>query len=134
MGAELSEEVLILEAGQLSSLSFDKGCYPGQEPVCRIHNRGQVNRLLVGLRLECERLPLAAEKLIHSDKEDAGWLTSVTVSQELDAPIALGYVHRKVADVGARMALEHGGWAEVVALPHVATEVWPLTLPKYAGR
>src|SRR5690606_39484361 len=39
------------EVGFVDAVSNDKGCYLGQEPPSRIHNRGQVNRVMVRVRL-----------------------------------------------------------------------------------
>ena len=48
-GRELDDRVLPAEAGLDSThISFSKGCYPGQEPVARLHYRGHPNR---GLRV-----------------------------------------------------------------------------------
>jgi tRNA-modifying protein YgfZ len=52
-GHELTDDVLAEEAGLLGShVHLDKGCYPGQETVARVHNLGQVQRRLAGLRFE----------------------------------------------------------------------------------
>ncbi|HTF59252.1 MAG TPA: folate-binding protein, partial [Actinomycetes bacterium] len=52
-GLELTDDVLAEEAGLLGShVHLDKGCYPGQETVARVHNLGQVQRRLAGLRFE----------------------------------------------------------------------------------
>jgi tRNA-modifying protein YgfZ len=46
-GRELDDRVLPAEAGlDETHVSFTKGCYPGQEPIARIHYRGHVNRRL----------------------------------------------------------------------------------------
>jgi len=46
-GRELDDRVLPAEAGlDRTHVSFSKGCYPGQEPVARLHYRGHVNRTL----------------------------------------------------------------------------------------
>jgi folate-binding protein YgfZ len=42
-GSELGEDVIPLEAGLLNALSFNKGCYIGQEIVERARSRGHVN-------------------------------------------------------------------------------------------
>ena len=36
------------------AVSFTKGCYPGQEPIARQHNRGKVNRRLRVLEVDGE--------------------------------------------------------------------------------
>jgi folate-binding protein YgfZ len=46
-GKELDDSILPAEAGlDETHISFTKGCYPGQEPIARLHNRGHVNRRL----------------------------------------------------------------------------------------
>jgi folate-binding protein YgfZ len=50
-GAEVGPDVLPAEAGLETAISFDKGCYIGQEIVARIESRGRVRRRLAGLRL-----------------------------------------------------------------------------------
>jgi folate-binding protein YgfZ len=88
------------------AVSFTKGCFIGQELVCRIDSRGHVNRFLrtidvVGNADGDERPERGAE--IFVDGKVVGALTSVT--PEGVAPVALGYVRREVeppADVVLR--------------------------------
>ena len=50
-GNEIDESILPAEAGlDRTHISFTKGCYPGQEPVARLHYRGHANRGLRVLR------------------------------------------------------------------------------------
>jgi folate-binding protein YgfZ len=52
-GKEIDESVLPAEAGLTEThVAFDKGCYPGQEPIARLHYRGHANRGLRVLRVE----------------------------------------------------------------------------------
>jgi tRNA-modifying protein YgfZ len=52
-GHELDDRVLPAEAGlDQTHISFTKGCYPGQEPIARLHYRGHVNRRLRVLEVE----------------------------------------------------------------------------------
>jgi folate-binding protein YgfZ len=54
-GRELDDRVLPAEAGlDRTHISFSKGCYPGQEPVARLHYRGHVNRTLQVVELDDE--------------------------------------------------------------------------------
>jgi len=54
-GRELDDRVLPAEAGlDRTHISFSKGCYPGQEPVARLHYRGHVNRTLQVVELDHE--------------------------------------------------------------------------------
>ena len=44
---EIDDRILPAEAGlDATHVSFSKGCYPGQEPVARLHFRGHPNRQL----------------------------------------------------------------------------------------
>ena len=46
-GHEIDERILPAEAGlDATHISFSKGCYPGQEPIARLHYRGHANREL----------------------------------------------------------------------------------------
>ena len=54
-GRELDDRILPAEAGlDATHVSFTKGCYPGQEPVARLHHRGHVNRKLQVVELDDE--------------------------------------------------------------------------------
>ena len=55
-GREIDDGILPAEAGlDERAVSFTKGCFPGQEPVARLHNRGHVNRALRVLEVEGDR-------------------------------------------------------------------------------
>ena len=57
-GRELDDRILPAEAGlDERAISFTKGCYPGQEPVARLHYRGHPNRGLRVLELEGGEVP-----------------------------------------------------------------------------
>ncbi|RMF83176.1 MAG: aminomethyl transferase family protein [Nitrospirae bacterium] len=121
-GRDLTERNLPQEAGiEAIAVSYDKGCYLGQEVICRIHSQGHVNRRLTGLVVaEGEGRPAAGDKLIHEGKE-AGWITQVVDSPTLGRPLALAYVRRNLAEPGSRLrARNRKGkeWRmEVVGLP-----------------
>lgn len=52
-GKEVDDSILPAEAGlDETHISFTKGCFPGQEPVARLHNRGHVNRRLRVLEVD----------------------------------------------------------------------------------
>ena len=75
-GRELDERVLPAEAGlEERAISFTKGCYPGQEPVARLHYRGHPNRGLRVLELEGNDLP-AYDAELTLDGKVVGRITS----------------------------------------------------------
>lgn len=116
-GVDISEANLAQETGlEREAISYDKGCYLGQEVVARVHFRGHVNRYLRGLRFS-GRLPAAGATLSAGSKE-VGAVTSSVISPEL-GPIGLGYVRRE-AEPGAVIDWSDGdgvGQVTVVDLP-----------------
>lgn len=91
LGADLDDSVIPQEAFlEQDAVSFTKGCFVGQELVCRIDSRGHVNRFL--RRLEPSDgitvLPVGAEIVV--DGKTVGAVTSSTTGA------ALGYVRREV--------------------------------------
>jgi len=94
-GRELDERVLPAEAGlDATHISFEKGCYPGQEPVARLHFRGHPNRSLRVLQLD--RVPEYDAELVHDGKV-VGRVTSA-VQRGDGSVIALAYVRVEVPD------------------------------------
>lgn len=75
-GFEITPDHFPPEVGFVDAVSYEKGCYLGQEPLSRIHNRGQVNRVMVRVRLSAEiEATLPVELTI--DARPVGELTSV---------------------------------------------------------
>jgi tRNA-modifying protein YgfZ len=68
-GREIDDRILPAEAGLTEThVSFapEKGCYPGQEPIARLHYRGKANR---GLRaLEVDGSPAPETEVFHGEK------------------------------------------------------------------
>ena len=121
-GRELDERYNPLEAQLRSFISFDKGCYIGQEVVARLDTYSKVAKFLVGLRLPGGALPPAGARLEVEGRE-AGFVTSVAHSPALERPIALAYVRARHAQPGSRLTLATAAGAldvEVSALPLVA--------------
>lgn len=124
-GPDLAEDTLPLEAGLLSALSFNKGCYIGQEIVERARSRGHVNWNLMGLRLEPGAgLPKPGETASHDGKTVAE-VTSACYSPLLDRPIALAYLRREVSEPGTKLPLAESGVAEVCTLPFLKAKATP---------
>jgi tRNA-modifying protein YgfZ len=91
-GKELDDTVLPAEAGlEATHVSFTKGCYPGQEPIARLHFRGRPNRRL--WRLEVEGAS-PGDEIVLGEKA-VGRVTSAVPGR------ALGYVRREVPDDAA---------------------------------
>jgi tRNA-modifying protein YgfZ len=92
---EIDDRILPAEAGlDETHVSFSKGCYPGQEPVARLHFRGHPNR---GLRVvKLDELPEYDAPLLH-DGRKVGRVTSAA-RREDGSVVALAYVRTEVPD------------------------------------
>jgi folate-binding protein YgfZ len=102
-GRELDERVLPAEAGLVGrAVSLTKGCFPGQEPIARLHYRGHANRALRVLEIEGEEPPAYDAELLLGEKA-VGRVTSAARSN--GAVVALGYVRAEVPD-DAELAVE----------------------------
>ena len=99
-GREIDDRVLPAEAGLIEhAVSFTKGCYPGQEPVARLHYRGHANRGLRVLRLEGDKLPPYDAELLCEGKA-VGRVTSAARLPE-GGIAALAYVRVEVPENAA---------------------------------
>jgi folate-binding protein YgfZ len=119
-GADMDETNLPMECIENRAMSFNKGCYIGQEVLNRIHAIGHVNRELRGLRLadDLKTLPAKGDKLIQGGKE-IGYITSAVKSPALNANIALGYVRREVNQIGTELILQSVGETSVVKIAEI---------------
>lgn len=131
-GTDFDQDNLAQELGQDErAISFDKGCYTGQEVVARIHFRGHVNRILRGFRLP---RPAEARQPLYEGERERGVITSPAVSPRF-GPIALGYARFEIPP-GAWLSLEPGGQTEVqvVALPFDGPGAPPAAPPREEPR
>jgi folate-binding protein YgfZ len=91
-GIDIAERDLPQETSQMRALSFNKGCYLGQEIVERIHSRGSVRQRLRRLELSGP-VPAAGAELVLDGSAVAGRITSAA---ELPLPshriFALGMI------------------------------------------
>ncbi|MGH7977242.1 MAG: YgfZ/GcvT domain-containing protein [Limisphaerales bacterium] len=121
-GADMDETNLPLECGiESRAVSYNKGCYIGQEVINRIHSIGHVNKELRGLRLadSLKSRPARNDKLFFNGKE-VGYVTSA-VKSPLIGNIALGYVRREANQIGNELTLQGTGESlvKIVELPFV---------------
>ena len=98
-GAELDDRYNPLEAGLMQHISFDKGCYIGQEVIARLDTYDKVQRCLMGLLPSGETLIPPGASLIAKGK-DAGVVTSSAYSPGMGGGICLAMVRRAHAEAG----------------------------------
>jgi folate-binding protein YgfZ len=111
MGREIDARVLPAEARlDERAISFTKGCYPGQEPIARLHYRGHVNRVLQVVAIEGADVPDRDTELLLDDKT-VGRVTSA-VADAAGGILALAFVRREVP-ADALLALPDGRVARI---------------------
>ncbi|MEO7362175.1 MAG: glycine cleavage T C-terminal barrel domain-containing protein, partial [Gemmatimonadaceae bacterium] len=102
-----------------AAISYEKGCYTGQETVARLHFRGHVNKHLRGLS---SQMLLQPGSPIHDSTGKAvGEVRRSGISPQF-GPIAIGMIRREIPDgsevlVGVVGSVES---ARVTALPFAA--------------
>jgi folate-binding protein YgfZ len=115
-GVDLDDTVIPQEAGlNARAVSFEKGCYVGQETVARLHFRGKPNRHLRGLRLSG---PAERGALLRLGEREVGRLGSVVESPHY-GQIALALVRREASPGDSLTVGDDGVSAQVVDLPFV---------------
>jgi tRNA-modifying protein YgfZ len=111
--AELTEDYNPLEVGLWETISFDKGCYIGQETIARLNTYQGVKQYLWGVKLAGS---VAVGMAITIDSQKVGVLTSFA---EIDGEIlGLGYVRSKAGGVGSKVMVGDVE-GEIIALPFV---------------
>ena len=116
---ELTDDYNPLEVGLWQTVSFNKGCYIGQETIARLNTYKGVKQYLWGIRLNDATEP---GTVITIGEEKVGKLTSYTETP--DGHFGLGYIRSKAGGVGLKVQVgETEG--EIVAIPFVSHE-YPL--------
>jgi folate-binding protein YgfZ len=92
-GEEIRDTSLPQETQQMHAVSFNKGCYLGQEIVERIRAQGRVNKKLTRVTLEGSEPPAAGTKTTVDGAEAE--VMSAIISPESGGVVALAYVRTK---------------------------------------
>lgn len=95
---ELTDDYNPLEAGLWQTISFNKGCYIGQETIARLNTYKGVKQNLWGVRLSA---PVEPGSVITVGDEKVGKLTSYTDSDR--GSFGLGYVRTKAGGAGLKV-------------------------------
>lgn len=133
---ELTEDYNPLEAGLWHTISFDKGCYIGQETIARLNTYGSAKQRLFGIRLSKAVEP---GTVITLEGQKIGVLTSYTLLTEELIPekstedqseqyfseqyfskhLGLGYIRTKAGGAGLKVQVGDA-IGEVVEIPFVS--------------
>ena len=113
---ELTEDYNPLEAGLWQTISFDKGCYIGQETIARLNTYKGVKQRLWGVRLNA---PAEPGTVVTLNGDKVGKLTSYTDTDQ--GGFGLVYIRTKTGGVGLKVQVgEVEG--EIVDVPFLVHE------------
>lgn len=120
---ELTDDDNPLEAGLWHSISFEKGCYIGQETIARLNTYKGVKKRLWGLKLDKAVAPGAT---VFSAEAKVGKLTSVV--ETATGVLGLSYLRTKAGGEGLKVTVKDEEGEEVageaIALPFIRHEYY----------
>jgi len=117
-GVDIDETTTMPELGE-AGISYEKGCYIGQEVVAKVKYIGHINRRFVGLTFSGTELP-QLKSVIRKGGREMGYITTALFSPALNKPIALGFVNRAAYAGGTEVEVVSGEKAlnaSIVELP-----------------
>ncbi len=118
-GIDVDADRFVMEVPHaLRGVSYNKGCYLGQEPIVMARDRaGFVSRAFLGVKV-LHHQTLTPGATLWADKTKVGLVTSSVYSPRLGAPLALAYIQRGFQDPGRRLSVSiTSGQIEVEVLP-----------------
>jgi folate-binding protein YgfZ len=101
IGVDTNDKTIALEARLEAGISFNKGCYLGQETIERATARGGLKKRLFGLRFDGSQAPAPGAAVLLDGKE-VGHLTSAALSPRFGA-IGLSILHHSAWTPGTRV-------------------------------
>jgi folate-binding protein YgfZ len=89
------------------AISFNKGCYLGQETIARLDALGQVQKKLVQLSIATTSLPASQTPVYFEDKE-VGMIRSAAIdtSSSPIGTVALAYIKRSCFNPGTKLLVD----------------------------
>lgn len=121
-GIDINEDRLAMEVNRPDAISYNKGCYLGQETIVMARDRGQMNRKMMGLLLPNPD-PIPEKTKLFRGNDEVGQITSSVFSPKMKRAIALAYLRRGNWDPGVELMIDSatsGRVAVVAALPFLA--------------
>jgi tRNA-modifying protein YgfZ len=115
VGVDTTDKTIALEARLNRAISFNKGCYLGQETIERATARGGLKKRMFGLKFNPANVP-AAGTVLSLDGKEVGRVTSGVRSPRFGA-IGLAVLHHSAWTPGLELKVGEGGVATVSELP-----------------
>ena len=108
-GLDVTEENIAQEAARTAvAISFNKGCYLGQEPIARLDALGHTNRELRIIRLEAPPVPEPGAEVLGEGETPLGRITSAALSPGSRSGVALACLQSAGNQVGTTVRVRVG--------------------------
>ncbi|HUF66636.1 MAG TPA: hypothetical protein VMM17_11740 [Gemmatimonadaceae bacterium] len=114
-GKDMDGNTLAQEANldAFAAISYDKGCYTGQETVARVHFRGHVNRYLRRARYSADAAIPSGAELFDTTGKSVGDIRSSAVSVR-DGGVGIAMVRREIIAPATLVAQWNSSTAELL--------------------
>jgi len=123
-GTDADENTVVPELDITDLISYNKGCYIGQEIIARIHFRGHVAKILRGITFndgDADSVEDADEReLFSEDGKPAGRVTSICFSPRFGKRIGLAMIRYDFREAGRRLVTARSSQCIVVDFPMVS--------------
>lgn len=106
----------------IGALSFDKGCYPGQEIVARTHYLGRVKQRMVRARFSAAPAPAPGDKLYSAafGEQACGMIVSAVTAESGNHEV-LAVVQVSIADQAIHWQSPNGPTLHIEPLPYASS-------------
>ncbi|MCH8067380.1 MAG: aminomethyl transferase family protein, partial [Nanoarchaeota archaeon] len=90
------------------AISYEKGCFLGQEIVARVKSlaKGITAKKLMFLEIDSKEVPEKNSKIMK-DNNEVGYITSAAFSPELNKVVALGFLNKGYYDPGSIVTINN---------------------------
>ncbi len=104
----------------INSLSFTKGCYPGQEVVARMHYLGKLKRRLFIGTVKGDTLPISGQSIMtgNENEEKAGQIVTASWSKDKNIEILAVLQIEKAEKEALHIESDTGSTIELLDLPY----------------
>lgn len=104
----------------INSLSFTKGCYPGQEVVARMHYLGKLKRRLFIATADTDTLPLPGQSIMIGGKneEKAGQIVTASWSNDKNVELLAVLQIEKAENEELHLGSSNGPLIQLLELPY----------------
>jgi folate-binding protein YgfZ len=118
-GVDADESTVVPELGVSDLISYNKGCYIGQEIIARIYFRGHVAKQLKGIVFDQEsgNGNFGDKELFSEDGKPAGRITSICFSPRFARRIGLAMIRYEFREAGSKLVTENDRRCQVIDVP-----------------